>query len=59
MSLIELRNVEKSFPLAGRRLWVLRTIDLDITECEFVGVLGPSGTGSQRRLCAMNDPEFR
>lgn len=50
VSLIELRNVEKSFPLAGGRTWVLRNIGLDIVEGEFVSVMGPSGAGKSSLL---------
>lgn len=50
MPLIELRNVEKSFPLAGGRTWVLRNIGLDIAEGEFVSVMGPSGAGKSSLL---------
>lgn len=48
--MIRLQNVEKSFPLAGGRSWVLRNIDLDIAEGEFVSVMGPSGAGKSSLL---------
>jgi ABC-type lipoprotein export system ATPase subunit len=50
MPLIELRNVEKSYPLAGAKTWVLRNIGLDIAEGEFVSVMGPSGAGKSSLL---------
>jgi ABC-type lipoprotein export system ATPase subunit len=50
MSLIELRSVEKSFPLAGGRSWVLRSIDLDVAEGGFISVMGPSGAGKSSLL---------
>ncbi len=50
MPLIELHNVEKSFPLANGRSWVLRNINLDIAEGEFVSVMGPSGAGKSSLL---------
>lgn len=48
--MIELRNIEKSFPLAGGRTWVLRNINLDIAEGEFASVMGPSGAGKSSLL---------
>jgi ABC-type lipoprotein export system ATPase subunit len=50
MALIELRHLEKSFPLAGGRAWVLRNLDLDIADGEFVSVMGPSGAGKSSLL---------
>lgn len=48
--MIRLENVEKSYPLAGGRTWVLRNINLDIREGEFVSVMGPSGAGKSSLL---------
>lgn len=48
--MIRLENVEKSFPLAGGRSWVLRQVTLDIAEGEFVSVMGPSGAGKSSLL---------
>ena len=48
--MIELDNVEKSFPLPGGRSWVLRNIRLAIGEGEFVSVMGPSGAGKSSLL---------
>ena len=50
MSLIELHSLEKSYPLAGGRSWVLRNITLDIADGEFVSVMGPSGAGKSSLL---------
>lgn len=50
MSLLQLGNIEKSFPLAGGRVWVLRNINLAIGEGEFVSVMGPSGAGKSSLL---------
>jgi ABC-type lipoprotein export system ATPase subunit len=50
MPLIELRNVEKSVPLAGGRTWILRNLALDIGQGEFVSVMGPSGAGKSSLL---------
>ncbi|MEO5559075.1 MAG: ABC transporter ATP-binding protein, partial [Dokdonella sp.] len=48
--MIHLDNLEKSFPLAGGRSWVLRNIKLDIAAGEFVTVMGPSGAGKSSLL---------
>ena len=48
--MIHLENIEKSFPLAGGRSWVLRNINLDIADGEFVSVMGPSGAGKSSLL---------
>ena len=48
--LIELRGVEKSYPVGPGRTYVLRRIDLDVREGEFVTVMGPSGSGKTTLL---------
>lgn len=49
--MIRLRNIERSYPLAkGRFFYVLRDIDLEIQEGEFVSVMGPSGAGKSSLL---------
>ncbi|MEO7432175.1 MAG: ABC transporter ATP-binding protein [Dokdonella sp.] len=48
--MIHLNNLEKSYPLAGGRSWVLRNIQLDIADGEFVSVMGPSGAGKSSLL---------
>jgi ABC-type lipoprotein export system ATPase subunit len=45
-----IENVERSYPLAGGRSWVLRNITLAIAEGEFVSVTGPSGAGKSSLL---------
>jgi ABC-type lipoprotein export system ATPase subunit len=48
--MIHLENIEKSYALAGGRTWVLRNINLDIAEGEFVSIMGPSGAGKSSLL---------
>jgi len=48
--MIRLKNVEKSYPYKGGRTWVLRRIDLEIREGEFVTIMGPSGAGKSTLL---------
>ena len=43
--LISLRNVEKSYPHGVGRTYVLRRVNVDIKEGEFVSIMGPSGAG--------------
>ena len=58
--MIHLENIQKSFPLAGGRTWVLRNIGLDIEEGEFISVMGPSGAGksSLLNILGLMDSEF-
>src|SRR5687767_7579240 len=48
--MIRLRNVEKSYVAGPLTTWVLRRIDLDIDEGEFVTIMGPSGSGKTTLL---------
>src|SRR5690349_10443626 len=48
--LISLRNVEKSYPVGVGRTYVLRRINLDIKDGEFVSIMGPSGAGKSTVL---------
>jgi len=59
--LISLRNVEKSYEIKAGRTYVLRRIDLDIREGEFVTIMGPSGAGKTTLLniLAMFDTDWR
>jgi putative ABC transport system ATP-binding protein len=43
--LIKLINVEKSYESGAGRTWVLRRINLEIREGDFVTIMGPSGAG--------------
>ena len=49
--MIRLHNVERSYPLGrGQLFYVLRDIDLEIAEGDFVSVMGPSGAGKSTLL---------
>ena len=48
--LIRLRGVEKSYPYKGGQTFVLRQVDLDIADGEFVTIMGPSGSGKSTLL---------
>jgi putative ABC transport system ATP-binding protein len=50
---IHLRNVEKSYPQGNGRVWVLRQIDLDVRQGEFLTVMGPSGAGKTTLLAIL------
>ena len=58
--MIKLENIQKSYPLAGGRAWVLRNINLDIAEGEFISIMGPSGAGKSSLLNVLGlmDSEF-
>jgi putative ABC transport system ATP-binding protein len=49
--MIRLRNIERSYPLAkGKFFFVLRDINIEIEEGEFVSIMGPSGAGKSSLL---------
>ncbi|HYP00135.1 MAG TPA: ABC transporter ATP-binding protein [Pyrinomonadaceae bacterium] len=48
--MIRLRNVEKVYAQGVNKTYVLRRIDLDVREGEFVSVMGPSGAGKSTLL---------
>jgi len=58
--MIELVGVEKSYDQAGGRVFVLRRIDLEVAEGEFVSIMGPSGAGKSTLLhiLGMHDGDF-
>jgi len=48
--LIRVRNVEKYFESRAGRTYVLRRIDLDVEEGDFITIMGPSGAGKSTLL---------
>jgi ABC-type lipoprotein export system ATPase subunit len=51
--MIQLKNVERSYKTAAGQTWVLRRINLEIREGEFITVMGPSGAGKSSLLNAL------
>lgn len=53
-------NLEKSYPYKGGRTWVLRQIELEVSEGQFLTFMGPSGSGKSTLLgiLGMLDGEF-
>ncbi len=43
--MIKLANVEKVYESGAGKTWVLRRINLDIAEGDFITIMGPSGAG--------------
>ncbi len=48
--MISLRNVEKYFDHGPSKTWVLRRINVEIKEGEFISIMGPSGAGKSTLL---------
>lgn len=48
--MISLKNIEKSYPFKGGQTYVLRQINLEINEGDFVTIMGPSGSGKSTLL---------
>jgi putative ABC transport system ATP-binding protein len=51
--MISLRDIEKSYPIAGGQTFVLRRITLDIKQGEFITIMGPSGAGKSTLLAVL------
>src|SRR5438132_10323225 len=45
MALIELRKITRSYQVGDSELKVLKDVNLNIEEGEFVAIMGPSGSG--------------
>src|ERR1700738_5525864 len=48
--MIQLKNVERSYKTGAGQTWVLRRINLEIQQGEFVTIMGPSGAGKSTLL---------
>jgi putative ABC transport system ATP-binding protein len=48
--MIQLRNIERFYEIAGGKSYVLRRINLDIKEGDFITIMGPSGAGKSTLL---------
>ena len=48
--MIKFRKIEKYYANKFQKTWVLRQVDLDIEEGEFISIMGPSGAGKSTLL---------
>jgi putative ABC transport system ATP-binding protein len=48
--MITLRNVERCYEVGGGKVYVLRRVNMDIRQGEFVSIMGPSGAGKSTLL---------
>jgi len=48
--MIELKNLERSYKTPAGQSWVLRRVNLNIREGEFITIMGPSGAGKSSLL---------
>ena len=48
--MITLRNIERYYEHGATKTWVLRRVNVDINEGEFVSIMGPSGAGKSTLL---------
>ena len=58
--LVRLRNVDRAYDQGGGKVFVLRRVNLDIAQGEFVSIMGPSGAGKSTLLhvLGMHDAAF-
>jgi putative ABC transport system ATP-binding protein len=48
--MIQLKNIDRSYKTGAGQTWVLRNVNLEIREGEFITVMGPSGAGKSSLL---------
>jgi ABC-type lipoprotein export system ATPase subunit len=48
--MIQLKNIERSYKTGAGQTWVLRRVNLEIKEGEFLTIMGPSGAGKSSLL---------
>ena len=48
--MIQLKNVERSYKTGAGQTWVLRRVNLEIQQGEFLTIMGPSGAGKSSLL---------
>jgi len=48
--MIQLKNLERSYKTAAGQFFVLRRVNLEIRQGEFITVMGPSGAGKSSLL---------
>jgi ABC-type lipoprotein export system ATPase subunit len=51
--MIQLRNIEKFYESGAGKTFVLRRINMDVREGEFVSIMGPSGSGKTTLLSVL------
>ena len=58
--LVRLHNVDRAYEQGGGKVFVLRRVNLDIAQGEFVSIMGPSGAGKSTLLhvLGMHDGAF-
>jgi putative ABC transport system ATP-binding protein len=48
--MIELQHIFKWYPVGGNRVYILKDINLNIEQGEFISIMGPSGSGKSTLL---------
>ncbi len=58
--MIQLRDIEKSYPQGGGKVYVLRRVGIEIRQGDFITIMGPSGAGKSTLLhiLGMHDGEW-